>query len=408
MDDLERQLFARGGIAQKRQRRSSASTTVTPRVRSPLARSFLRSARPSRPIAIDTEIVVAEQQHALALERAVLQHQQRAAHRGVGAAGRLIQRDIDRRRAGDDFRQTFDLGLKRIRDDDAMSGAGRAGDVELRSHAEIALDEFAAVAGQRQPLLAFEQPGLFQLAPHRARDRKRQPRLARGILQAQRAGAVDRAKQSRDAGGSLAQTRRLRYQLQNRRRGHYFLISLAIRLTRALSHTPVSNASWASIRIGPDRRSVSMLMTHILAELYECPEIIHDATALAEAAKRAAQSVGATIVGEYEVRYVPHGLTIAIFLGESHIVLTTWPEFRSAAGRYPACAIRTWTRARSSSRSRRRSARWDKWWCTRRRAGSPRRRETADSDRRSHATLPDSGPASPPNQHRAGELQSKA
>ena len=71
-----------------------------------------------------------------------------------------------------------------------------------------------------------------------------------------------------------------------------------------------------------------MLMTHILAELYDCPEVIHDATALAEAAKRAAQSVGATIVGEYEVRYVPHGLTIAIFLGESHIVLTTWPEFR--------------------------------------------------------------------------------
>jgi S-adenosylmethionine decarboxylase len=71
-----------------------------------------------------------------------------------------------------------------------------------------------------------------------------------------------------------------------------------------------------------------MLMTHILAELYECPEIIDDATALAEAAKRAAQSVGATIVGEYEVRYVPHGLTIAIFLGESHIVMTTWPEYR--------------------------------------------------------------------------------
>ena len=71
-----------------------------------------------------------------------------------------------------------------------------------------------------------------------------------------------------------------------------------------------------------------MLMTHILAELYGCPDIINDAKALAEAAKTAAQSVGATIVGEYEVRYVPHGLTIAIFLSESHIVLTTWPEYR--------------------------------------------------------------------------------
>ena len=71
-----------------------------------------------------------------------------------------------------------------------------------------------------------------------------------------------------------------------------------------------------------------MLKTQILAELYECPDVIHDAQALAEAAKSAAQSVGASIVGEYEVRYVPHGLTIAVFLGESHIVLTTWPEYR--------------------------------------------------------------------------------
>jgi S-adenosylmethionine decarboxylase len=71
-----------------------------------------------------------------------------------------------------------------------------------------------------------------------------------------------------------------------------------------------------------------MLMTHILAELYSCSDVVNDAGALADAAKSAAQSVGATIVGEHEVRYVPHGLTIAVFLGESHIVLTTWPEYR--------------------------------------------------------------------------------
>ena len=71
-----------------------------------------------------------------------------------------------------------------------------------------------------------------------------------------------------------------------------------------------------------------MLMSHILAELYDCPDVINDADAMASATKTAAQAVGATIVGEYEVRYVPHGLTIAVFLGESHIVLTTWPEHR--------------------------------------------------------------------------------
>ena len=71
-----------------------------------------------------------------------------------------------------------------------------------------------------------------------------------------------------------------------------------------------------------------MLMIQVLADIYDCPEIINDAEALANAAKTAAQAVGATIVGEYEVRYVPHGLTIAVFLGKSHIVLTTWPEYR--------------------------------------------------------------------------------
>ena len=151
-----------------------------------------------------------------------------------------------------------------------------------------------------------------------------------------------------------------------------------------------------------------MLMTHILAELYECPEIIHDAKALAEAAKRAAQSVGATIVGEYEVRYVPHGLTIAIFLGESHIVLTTWPEFRSAAGRYPAVQS-----GHGPARSRRADQGADLP------VGTNGGARDAAPDRRAgvrprtligepRAPLPDSGPASPPNQHRPGELQSKA
>lgn len=71
-----------------------------------------------------------------------------------------------------------------------------------------------------------------------------------------------------------------------------------------------------------------MLMTQILAELYGCDPIIEDAATLAATAKNAAQSVGATVVGECEIRYVPHGLTVIVFLGESHIILTTWPEYQ--------------------------------------------------------------------------------
>ena len=71
-----------------------------------------------------------------------------------------------------------------------------------------------------------------------------------------------------------------------------------------------------------------MLMTQVLADAYRCEASIEDSDALMAAALAGAAAVGATIVGETTVRYVPHGLTIAVFLAESHIVLTTWPEHR--------------------------------------------------------------------------------
>lgn len=71
-----------------------------------------------------------------------------------------------------------------------------------------------------------------------------------------------------------------------------------------------------------------MLMTHVLAELYDCSAAIEDAAILRSAAQSAAQLVGASIVGDCQIRYAPHGLTVAVFLAESHIVLTTWPEHR--------------------------------------------------------------------------------
>lgn len=71
-----------------------------------------------------------------------------------------------------------------------------------------------------------------------------------------------------------------------------------------------------------------MLITQVLAELYGCEGVIEDADTLVATARAAAEAVKASIVGEITVRYVPHGLTIAVFLAESHIVLTTWPEFR--------------------------------------------------------------------------------
>lgn len=70
-----------------------------------------------------------------------------------------------------------------------------------------------------------------------------------------------------------------------------------------------------------------MLLTQSLAELYDCGADINDAAALVAAGEAAALKVGATILDRTVITYVPHGATVALFLAESHLVLTTWPEY---------------------------------------------------------------------------------
>jgi S-adenosylmethionine decarboxylase len=70
-----------------------------------------------------------------------------------------------------------------------------------------------------------------------------------------------------------------------------------------------------------------MIIPQVLAEFYHCSPEIQSEAALMQAAEAAASRVGATVVGRSSVTYQPHGLTVAVFLAESHIVLTTWPEY---------------------------------------------------------------------------------
>ena len=71
-----------------------------------------------------------------------------------------------------------------------------------------------------------------------------------------------------------------------------------------------------------------MIISEMLAEFYGCADALEHEAALTDAARAAVLAEGATILGTADVRYVPHGLTIGLFLAESHIVLTTWPEYR--------------------------------------------------------------------------------
>ena len=71
-----------------------------------------------------------------------------------------------------------------------------------------------------------------------------------------------------------------------------------------------------------------MKIKQLLAELYECNNSINDLDALLDGATSAAERVGAQVVGTGNAVYTPVGLTAIVFLAESHIVLTTWPEMR--------------------------------------------------------------------------------
>jgi S-adenosylmethionine decarboxylase len=57
---------------------------------------------------------------------------------------------------------------------------------------------------------------------------------------------------------------------------------------------------------------------------------LDDAEAIQAAMEQAARAVGATEMGRAECRYVPHGVTAVLFLAESHILVSTWPEHQTA------------------------------------------------------------------------------
>ena len=69
---------------------------------------------------------------------------------------------------------------------------------------------------------------------------------------------------------------------------------------------------------------------HLLIDARGCTGPLNDLTVIQEAMMLAAQAVGAEVVGKAECRYVPHGVTAVLFLAESHILVSTWPEHKTA------------------------------------------------------------------------------
>ena len=69
-----------------------------------------------------------------------------------------------------------------------------------------------------------------------------------------------------------------------------------------------------------------MKLSELIVEAYGCAGVLNDGPALCEALRQGADDVGATVVREAAHAYAPHGVTAMIFLAESHLLITTWPE----------------------------------------------------------------------------------
>lgn len=80
-----------------------------------------------------------------------------------------------------------------------------------------------------------------------------------------------------------------------------------------------------------------MILRQLLVEAYGCTGPLDDGPALCDALRQAAAAVGATVVREATHAYAPHGVTAMIFLAESHLMLTTWPEHGYAVAELFLC-----------------------------------------------------------------------
>ncbi|WGS44622.1 adenosylmethionine decarboxylase [Burkholderia sp. JSH-S8] len=72
--------------------------------------------------------------------------------------------------------------------------------------------------------------------------------------------------------------------------------------------------------------------THLLCELSDCDDsLLADYSYVNKACEIAALDGGASIIASNGHKFSPHGISVLLFLAESHLSIHTWPEHRYAA-----------------------------------------------------------------------------
>lgn len=66
---------------------------------------------------------------------------------------------------------------------------------------------------------------------------------------------------------------------------------------------------------------------HLIAEYYGCDSrVLDDVQTIRSTMLRAADAVGATVMGETFHAFVPQGVSGSVVIAESHLSIHTWPE----------------------------------------------------------------------------------
>lgn len=83
---------------------------------------------------------------------------------------------------------------------------------------------------------------------------------------------------------------------------------------------------------------MNALGIHLILELKECrPDLLDDLDFVRQTLLDAAESTGATIIGETFHKFAPQGVTGVIAIAESHVCIHTWPEYGYAAADIFTC-----------------------------------------------------------------------
>lgn len=109
--------------------------------------------------------------------------------------------------------------------------------------------------------------------------------------------------------------------------------------------TPAALTTPASLPTSRSRRSTvthpdAGQITHLIITARDCQGDLSQPRLLSDACIAAVEEAELTQVAHAQYGWTPHGATVALILAQSHVVVSTWPEYRLAQATIAVCTTR--------------------------------------------------------------------